>query len=159
MITFLGALLLLRDHWMSFSRIRLIRFDRFLYDLFFLFSEHLAEFSIPSSFYYARVFWIVFNNNLLETRKSLWQRAKARNTSFKTLYDGQFTLSTQLIALNYPVIISHRRSSTVSRENFCPYSKYILSKMEKQPNGKDEPIISQCVWGLRGFVTIANDNL
>ena len=33
-ITFLGALLLLRGHLMSFSRIRLIRFDRFLHDLF-----------------------------------------------------------------------------------------------------------------------------
>ena len=31
--------------------------------------------------------------------------------------------------------------------------------MEKQPNGKDEPKISQCVWGLRGFAPIANDHL
>ena len=83
--------------------------------IYFLLSEHLAEFSIPSSFYYARVFWIVFNNNLLETRKSLWQRAKARNVSFKTLYGGQFTLSTQLIILNYPVILSHRRRRAESK--------------------------------------------
>ena len=32
---------------MSFSRIRLIRFDR-LCMIYFLLSEHLAEFSIPS---------------------------------------------------------------------------------------------------------------
>ena len=31
--------------------------------------------------------------------------------------------------------------------------------MEKQSNGKDEPKISQRVWGLRKFAPIANDNL
>ena len=31
--------------------------------------------------------------------------------------------------------------------------------MEKQPNGKDKPKISQCVGGLRRFAPIANDNL
>ena len=34
---------------------------------------------------------------------SLWQRANIRNASFQTLHGGQFTLSTQLIILNYPV--------------------------------------------------------
>ena len=48
----------------------------------------------------------------------LWRRANARNVSFETLYGGQFTLSTQLIILNYPVIISHWRSITVSLETY-----------------------------------------
>ena len=34
-------------------------------------------------------------------------KANTGNVSFKTLYSGQFTLSTQLIILNYPVILSH----------------------------------------------------
>ena len=44
---------------------------------------------------------------------SLWLRANARNVSFETLYDGQFTLSTQLITPNYLVIISHRRKTSL----------------------------------------------
>ena len=43
------------------------------------------------------------------------RRANARNVSFKTLYVGQFTLSTQLIILNYPVILSHRRRRAESK--------------------------------------------
>ena len=35
----------------------------------------------------------------------------------------------------------------------------MLRKIEKQPNGKDEPHISQCVCGLRIFAPIANDHL
>ena len=42
--------------------------------------------------------------------------------SFKTLYGGQFTLSTRLIIFNYPVILSHRRSTTVSLETYLLYS-------------------------------------
>ena len=49
---------------------------------------------------------------------SLWRRANARNVSFLTLYGGQFTLSTQLIIQNYRVILSHRRSTTVSLETY-----------------------------------------
>ena len=33
--------------------------------------------------------------------QSLWRRAKARNFSFFTHYDGHFTFSTQLLPLNY----------------------------------------------------------
>ena len=51
---------------------------------------------------------------------SLRRRANARNVSFQTLYGGQFTLSTQLITLNYPVILSHQCSTTVSLET-CPF--------------------------------------
>ena len=49
---------------------------------------------------------------------SLWPKANVRNVNFETLYSGQFTLSTQLIILNYPVILSYRRSTTVSLETY-----------------------------------------
>ena len=49
---------------------------------------------------------------------SLWQKANTRNVSFKTLYGDQFTLSFQLITLNYPVILSHWRGIKVSLENY-----------------------------------------
>ena len=38
--------------------------------------------------------------------QSFSRRANARNVSLKTLYGSQFTLSSQLIILNYPVILS-----------------------------------------------------
>ena len=47
--------------------------------------------------------------------------------SFKTLYGGQFTLSTRLIIFNYPVILSHRRSTTVSLETYLLYSSLFQS--------------------------------
>ena len=53
------------------------------------------------------------------------RRARARNVNFETLYDGQFTLSTQWIILNYPVILSHRRRTTVSLETHSLYDWYI----------------------------------
>ena len=37
----------------------------------------------------------------------LWCRSDVRNICFKTLYGDQFRLSTLLIILNYPVILSH----------------------------------------------------
>ena len=37
----------------------------------------------------------------------LWRKANARNVSFVTLNCGQFTFSTQLIKLNYPVLLIH----------------------------------------------------
>ena len=43
---------------------------------------------------------------------SLWRKANARNFSFETIYGGQFSSSTQLIILNYPVILSHQHSNT-----------------------------------------------
>ena len=45
-----------------------------------------------------------------------------KNVSLLTLYGGQFTFSTQLITLNYPVILSHWRSTTVSLETYPLYS-------------------------------------
>ena len=48
--------------------------------------------------------------------------------NFKTLANGgQFTLSTRLIIFNYPVILSHRRSTTVSLETYLLYSSLFLS--------------------------------
>ena len=52
----------------------------------------------------------------------LRRKASARNVSFVTFYGGQFMLSTQLIILNYPVILSHRRSTTVSLETYPLFS-------------------------------------
>ena len=46
--------------------------------------------------------------------KKFWRRANARNISLEYLDGGQFTLSTQLLKLNYPVILSHQCSTTVS---------------------------------------------
>ena len=53
---------------------------------------------------------------------SLWPKANVRNVNFETLYSGQFTLPTQLIILNYPVILSYRRSTTVSLETYSLYA-------------------------------------
>ena len=47
---------------------------------------------------------------------SEWRRANARKVSFKTLYGGQFTLSTQLIILNYLIAsLTFRWASFTSR--------------------------------------------
>ena len=48
--------------------------------------------------------------------------ANIRNVNFETLYGGQFMLSTQLIILNYPVVLSHKHSTTVSLETYPLYS-------------------------------------
>ena len=57
---------------------------------------------------------------------SLWRRANARKVGLLTLYRGQFTLSTQSIKPNYPVILSHRHSTTVSLETYPLYSSFRL---------------------------------
>ena len=49
-------------------------------------------------------------------------KADARKVSFETLHGGQSTSSTQLIIPNYPVILSRRRSTTVSLETYLFYS-------------------------------------
>ena len=43
------------------------------------------------------------------------------DASLLTLYDGQLTSSTQLLTLNYLVILSHRRSATVSSKTYPLY--------------------------------------
>ena len=55
-------------------------------------------------------------NRALARSYSLWRRANALNVSFKTLYGFQSTLLTQLLKLNYPVILSHPRSTKISLE-------------------------------------------
>ena len=58
---------------------------------------------------------------------SLWRRVNAPNVNFETIYGGKFTLSTQLIILNYPAILSHWRSSTVFLETSSFYKMVRLS--------------------------------
>ena len=48
------------------------------------------------------------------------------DASLLTLYDGQLTSSTQLLALNYLVILSHRRSATVSSKTYPLYLLKII---------------------------------
>ena len=48
----------------------------------------------------------------------LWRRTNSWNTSFETLYDCQFTLSTQLIIPNDLVILFHGHSNAVSLETY-----------------------------------------
>ena len=57
---------------------------------------------------------------------SLWRKANARNFSFETIYGGQFSSSTQLIILNYPVILSHQHSKTGFFRNLTLYSFYYM---------------------------------
>ena len=73
-----------------------------------------------------RIKWTYGNQTILTKEgnlvlSSLWRGTSARNVSFETLNDGQFTLSTQLIIPNYLAILSHRCSTTVSLETYPPY--------------------------------------
>ena len=52
----------------------------------------------------------LFSNWLIGTDRT---RTNTRKVSFQTLYGGQFTLPTQLIMLNYLVILSHQCSTTI----------------------------------------------
>ena len=73
-------------------------------------------------------------------RQSDWN---ARKVSFETLYIGQLTLSTQLIILNYPVLLSHQRSSTISLETYPPFYLRIASLPETR---------SPCLENLQWFL-------
>ena len=57
------------------------------------------------------------------------RKADARDVGFETLYGGQFTLSTKWIMLNYPVILFHRRSTTVSVEMYPFTPKFTLESL------------------------------
>ena len=46
------------------------------------------------------------------------KKANTQKVRFQSPYGGQLTLSTQLIILNYPVILSHRSTTTVSLEDY-----------------------------------------
>ena len=70
-----------------------------------------------------------------------------------TLYDGQFTLSTQLIVLNYPIILSHRRGITVSLEAypllFCWSVVTIQNRLfpEESLSQQSEKSVYRINWG------------
>ena len=70
-----------------------------------------------------------------------------------TLYNGQFTLSTQLIVLNFPVILSHRRRITVSLETypllFCLSVVTIQNTLfpEESLSQKSEKSVYRINWG------------
>ena len=66
--------------------------------------------------------WVRNINWLLALCHLLWQRANDQNVSFETCNGGQFTLSIQLIILNYLVILAHLCSTTVSLESYPLYS-------------------------------------
>ena len=73
--------------------------------------------------------------------------------SIATLYNGQFTLSTQLIVLNYPVILSHRRGITVSLEAypllFCWSVVTIQNRLfpEESLSQQSEKSVYRINWG------------
>ena len=46
------------------------------------------------------------------------KKANTQKVRSQSPYGGQLTLSTQLIILNYPVILSHRSTTTVSLETY-----------------------------------------
>ena len=67
----------------------------------------LNEYSLCKLYLYmALITWI--NHRPKSTSHSQWDE----------LYSGQLALSAQLIILNYPVIVFHRRSTTVSLETY-----------------------------------------
>ena len=53
---------------------------------------------------------------LSDTTQQLGEGLPLKTSAFKTPYSDQFTLSTQLITLNHPVILSHPHSTIVSLE-------------------------------------------
>ena len=55
------------------------------------------------------------------------ERLTLQTSAFKLFTVANFTLSTQLITRNYPVILSHRRSTTVSLETY-PLYPFVLSQ-------------------------------
>ena len=54
-----------------------------------------------------------------------------KTSAFTLLYGGLFTFSTQLTTLNYPVILSHQHSTTVSLET---YPLYLRSRLNLTVN-------------------------
>ena len=63
------------------------------------------------------IFWGALGVKMLsDTTQQLGEGLPLKTSTFKTPYSDQFTLSTQLITLNHPVILSHPHSTTVSLE-------------------------------------------
>ena len=69
----------------------------------------------------------MFTSAIILIRKtknhSFWGRANTRNVSFKVLCSGQFTCIINSVdnIPNYPVILTHRRSTTLSSETYPLY--------------------------------------
>ena len=75
-----------------------------------------------------------------------WGFLNAGNVIFETLYGGQFMPSTQLIILNYPIILSHWLSTTVSLET------YPLSSWRSLVVGYPHPkVVYQLDWLIDGI--------
>ena len=72
---------------------------------------------------------------------TLWRRANTRNVSFETLSGGQFTLSTQLIIPNYPVILSHLTQHHSFFSNLLLFKKTLpcLSQTSLTPSPQVQP--------------------
>ena len=64
----------------------------------------------------------------LALRLSLWRKAHVPNVSFETLNGSQFTLSTQLVLPNYPVILPHRLNTTIYFRNWPPLFMYQVGR-------------------------------
>ena len=71
----------------------------------------------------------------LALHQSKRQRADTQDISFKALYGGQFTSSTQLITLNYPVVLSHPCSTTDIFFRNLPLLFFSLILLSKQFSG------------------------
>ena len=75
---------------------------------------------------------------------SPWWKADAWNVCFETLYGGKFTIPTQLIIFNCPVILSQRRDSAVSLENYplflslfrLGFMAHVRSALAINPSGR-----------------------
>ena len=74
------------------------------------------------------------------------RKADARDVGFETLYGGQFTLSTQWIILNYPVILFHWHSTTVSVEMYPFTPKFTLESLFN--DGLAKVYIGKILWLL-----------
>ena len=86
-------------------------------------SYHILTSSVVYYWTFLECNWVIYCYQLswkrqLATVKSL----KADVSSVSLFYGGQFTFSTLLITLNYPVILFHRRNTTVSLETYRLYS-------------------------------------
>ena len=73
-----------------------------------------------------------------------WHSANPRNISYKIPFGGQFMLSTQLIILNYPIILSYWCSATVSSET-CPLYSWTRLLAYKNYNCYFKPELAQLV--------------
>ena len=74
----------------------------------------------------------LFSNWLIGTDRT---RTNTRKVSFQTLYGGQFTLPTQLIMLNYLVILSHRCNTTIFFPSYPLYSVTCLLLCNERDSG------------------------